>query len=291
MKQFWMTIACVCIVLYAQSQAEEAFLDFDDSTYLQFIEIDTISNPSNIWQVGKPNKTNFNSAVTLPNVIVTDTVNPYPMNDTSVFYIHYVASFVPGGWTGTAIQIEYRVDADSGSDFGYIEFSPDNGETWVNYMTDTVYSNCYYMYDTLFTGYTESWEYSSYYNDPWCFGMEWGDSMMYRFTFISDSVQSNKDGWMIDNINLFDMWEGIEENSKILKFHIFPNPAQKQLSVLYESKPYSGKVSIYNQSGQLVKSTTMVENSISVSGLESGLYIIGIMTEQGEIRRKFIVSQ
>jgi hypothetical protein len=281
----------ICLVTSIQSQEDDAYIHFDDSSYLNFIEIDSISNPNNIWQVGTPNKNNFIGAVTPPNVIVTDTVNPYPINDTSSFYIHYVASYVPGGWTGTSLQIEYRIDSDIGNDYGYVEFSPDNGLTWVNYMTDTIYNDCYYMYDTVFTGFSEDWEYASYYNNPWCFNMQFGDSMMYRITFISDSIQSNRDGWMIDNIDLYDVWEGVDDHTKTLKFHIFPNPATSSINIISDIDLNGCNAHIYNQIGQLVSSTNLEQNSIPVTSLQSGLYILGIMTDKGEIRRKFIVHK
>src|ERR1700747_2873685 len=52
---------------------------------------DTISNPLNIWQIGSPHKPVFASAYTNPNVIVTDTANHYPVNDTSSFIISHTA--------------------------------------------------------------------------------------------------------------------------------------------------------------------------------------------------------
>ncbi len=48
------------------------------------IQIDT-SQQGNIWQIGRPQKILFNLAFSIPNAIVTDTLNTYPINDTSSF--------------------------------------------------------------------------------------------------------------------------------------------------------------------------------------------------------------
>ena len=49
------------------------------------MELDT--SASNIWQIGKPQKIIFDSASTVPNAIVTDTINFYPINNISRFGI------------------------------------------------------------------------------------------------------------------------------------------------------------------------------------------------------------
>ena len=101
-------------------------LDFEDTAALHHLRIDSVSNLNDIWQVGAPQKTIFTNAYSNPNVIVTDTINPYPINDTSSFTIVNVAG---DGFTypHTASLIgEYSVNSDTLTDFGTIEFSPDN---------------------------------------------------------------------------------------------------------------------------------------------------------------------
>ncbi len=67
------------------------FLNFDNQHGLQHLTIDTISNPNNIWQIGSLHKTVFTNAYSVPNALVTDTINTYPINDTSTFIITNVA--------------------------------------------------------------------------------------------------------------------------------------------------------------------------------------------------------
>ena len=70
------------LIIRAQSPL---YITFDNAVYKEAIEIDTVHYHHNIWQVGAPHKSVFTSAQSLPNAIVTDTANPVPPNDTSVF--------------------------------------------------------------------------------------------------------------------------------------------------------------------------------------------------------------
>ncbi len=41
------------------------------------------------------------------------------------------------------------------------------------------------------------------------FPIELGDTVLFRFSFISDSIDNQKDGLMFDNIRFMDFTEGI----------------------------------------------------------------------------------
>ena len=58
-------------------------INVPDST---IFKIDT-SVAGNIWQIGKPHKTIFDSAYSRPDAIVTDTIHDYPANNLSTFAI------------------------------------------------------------------------------------------------------------------------------------------------------------------------------------------------------------
>jgi hypothetical protein len=62
----------------AAAQMLELTFDADDALYPHFITIDTGSHLHNSWQIGRPGKSVFDSAYTLPNAIMTDTLNTYP---------------------------------------------------------------------------------------------------------------------------------------------------------------------------------------------------------------------
>ncbi|HEY0030587.1 MAG TPA: hypothetical protein VGC65_07505, partial [Bacteroidia bacterium] len=72
-----------CLKIFGQNYYTINFDGAPLSTWGYELYIDTISNPGNVWQIGPPQKNTFTGAVSSPNVIVTDTLNYYPVNDTS----------------------------------------------------------------------------------------------------------------------------------------------------------------------------------------------------------------
>ena len=98
MKLIFTLIALLlCNTAYTQWGFFQTFESPNDTFNDKFI-IDTVNYPNNVWQIGKPQKTVFDSAYSYPNAIVTDTLNPYPVNDTSVFMIKVVSHY-SSGWS------------------------------------------------------------------------------------------------------------------------------------------------------------------------------------------------
>ena len=107
--------------LYSQTPCDNYCLNFEDTTCLSHLIIDTTTFPQNLWQIGRPQKPLFNSASSPLNVIITDTVRPYPINNYSMFYIRDKAS--SGDIYGLkTIAGKYNVQTDSLHDEGRIEF-------------------------------------------------------------------------------------------------------------------------------------------------------------------------
>jgi len=67
-----------------------------------------------------------------------------------------------------------------------------------------------------------------------------------------------------------------------------PNPAKDILNINVQDEVNIKSIAIYNMLGQLVQITTSPTNSINVSDLKTGNYIIKLYTEKGEVSRKFI---
>ena len=94
---------------------------------------------SGIWQVGKPHKKFFDSAYSFPNAIVTDTVNPYPVNNHSAFEIIIYNSYCyPFECSPLYLSFEHKYDTDSLNDGCYLDISYDRGKTWVNIINDSL---------------------------------------------------------------------------------------------------------------------------------------------------------
>jgi len=250
-------------------------ITFDDTTYLQYLTFNTISNPNNIWQVGRPQKNYFTSANSFPNAIVTDTINPYPINDTSQFIITHKV-FVPvGGYCGTGINAYYKVNSDTVNDFGKIEFSYDLGQTWINILLDTnIIEHNFPYIAPVFSGNSNGWKQLSFRLNLFA---DNGDTVLFRFTFISDNIQTNKDGLMFDDIQIGDCQEGIEEPGfDLTASKVYPNPTVKDLLIEFENKNNSDyKLTILDVMGKIVKTYPDVKNSsinINIQELSPGIY-------------------
>ncbi len=267
-------------------------IDFDTPLNSDRITIDTALNPNCVWQIGWPSKTMFNFPNSLPNVIVTDTLNPYPVNDTSSFTFLHIAdqgwfynyhNIYIGGW--------YYVNSDTLSDHGYIEYSTDQGNTWYN--TDSsMYHGCCFSGPEVFptlTGNSNGWQ-------PFeiCLctftPVNMGDTILYRFTFISDSIQTNKDGLMFDNLYFYDIFEDIDEYSSMNRISIVPNPASDRISIRSNTKNENSRIEIINHTGQVVQSVINYTGAeIDVSQLSNGMYLLKYYDSDIMYSKQFVV--
>ncbi len=267
------------------------FDGYDEPNYSITIQID--STKRNSWQIGKPQKKYFNAAASNPNVLVTDTLNAYPINDTSRFTISLDLTKWRAGID--AIEWKQKLDVDSGKDGAIIEYSTDSGVTWQNVFYNPFVYNFYGFdsatIDTLpggefaFSGRDTTWR------DIWlCFDKSWVTSkasvFLVRFTLLTDSIQQNKEGWMIDNMVVHPTFlhaavNKIQGNDL---FKIYPNPANTLLHI--ESAQLSGqqiieKMELFDTQGKLVIAWSVIPAKffIDVRNYESGMYYLKISTK------------
>lgn len=275
------------------------FCDFempDAIVPCSFILIDTL-NHSNIWQKGSPKKTYFNDALSLPNAIITDTINPYPINNHSSFDICMPTLLDSSyqSFMSTSVSFMHKINSDTLNDGGYIEFryyKDSSWSNWINIADDTLshnycdYFNCKNLYgsqDTLFNGQagfsgTTNWIETT---------LQWvwngprnnirADSICLRFNFVSDGVNTNKDGWMIDNIWLEDnsFAGGLEENNYNHKIEVLPNPVSSVSTVILKGQDsLSLSAELYNIFGQKVKDFPEIRNNTFT--IERGIHESGI---------------
>jgi len=260
MKTLLLVILAISIssVTFAQSETENYLLNFEDPVTLSFLTIDTVSNPGNIWEVGAPQKNIFVAAESLPNAIVTDLNNPYPVNDTSSFIVTAVMmGQIVHEYMG--IQGYYWVNSDTLADYGKIEVSFNHGIDWIDITHDSIYmfNPVVYWNDgqgpSSFTGNSGSWQFFDVniaglfaYHDA-----HPGDTTLYRFTFISDGSQTNKDGLMFDDLYPYNgttlgIHSLVDDHSKV-----YPNPANDFITIHWiNSHGNSYKISILDLSGK-----------------------------------------
>lgn len=214
------------------AQAYYQYFDGADTSYYS-INIAIDNDSTNVWQIGRPQKTIFNAAATEPNAIVTDTLNPYPPNNTSQFMATIAEQYTPF-WGVLALQWKQKLDFGDG-DGGTIEYSIDEGESWHNVFENPYVYNFYGFLpenqavlpnDSLgFMGVDTTWR------DVWlCFSADWVNSSGYlvwfRFTSMSDSTANDHEGWMLDNMQWHvTIVHTVSEIKQEKYLNVYPNPA------------------------------------------------------------------
>lgn len=272
---------------YSQSYYYQYFDGADTSVWNSlFVHIDTSAN--NIWQIGKPQKTIFDSSATEPNVIVTDTINNYPINNASSFHI----DVIPWGTNGIlGIQWKQKLDMDKKRDGGLVEFSVDYGATWESAFNNPYVYNIFgyptASFDTLVSGEYAFSGTDSLWEDVWlCYDMmwitAWVDTIKVRFTFISDSINDNKEGWMIDNINAHVTYaHPVKENASNEYFNVYPNPAKNIINIeLQRVNEFHiiENMQLINSEGKLMQEWNKIPTRywIDVSKYPNGMYYLRI---------------
>jgi hypothetical protein len=286
---------------YSQSWDGDYCLNFEEPLYLDHLFIDTVNFPENIWQLGHPQKVTFNNAYSEPNVIVTDSINFYPVNNSSVFILKNLAldGFIYGLEFFSGF---YYVQSDSLSDYGIMEFSPDNGTTWIDMINDTTY-NLNINWSTpkpVLTGRSYGWKYFEVMlmDIGSVFNIQDGDTIPFRFTFSSDNIPENLDGLMYDDICFYQMIEGISEiHFKPLETSIYPNPSSSNFTIKFKNLKYdSFQLNIYNARSNLMISKDGIPGTtveFEKENLPAGIYFYKLTNNNRNERGwgKFIVTE
>lgn len=274
------------------SQYGDGYINFDSPSYLASIVIDT-SNSNNIWQVGRPEKTVFTEAHSYPRAIITDSINPYPPDNDSYFYLWVVVDYYPWLAEWTDFDFYYKIDCNSLLDYGRVEYSFDHGMTYHNIFQTCDYkardaegnfkdSNGY-VKPIVFLGQSNDWLHCNFRIS----GLPANDSVVLRFTFHSDSIAGTHDGWMIDDISWNSFVEGINEKCSYL--NIYPNPTETKLTIGSNIK--LKEISVITSHGEVIYHESILNSNktINTEDLEPGLYYLKILTEDGKVMlKKFI---
>ncbi len=254
------------------------------------IHYDSAGNDT--WQVGPPQKNIFDTAATTPNAMMTDTINPYPTGDTSAFY--FGIKPLQFGYGILALQWMQKLDMDSAMDGGIIEFSVDTGKTWQNVFNNPFVYNLYgfdpenqqmlQSGEQAFSGTDTAWK------DVWlCYDISWlsfSDSLLVRFTFKSDSINNNREGWMIDNLLVHITFvHTVNEFEKDEYMKIFPNPTSGEINI--ETRKTSGfhiieKMELVDMNGAVVQrfGFSPTKFSINIGHHPPGKYLLRVTTNK-----------
>lgn len=294
------------IPILGQGQTNVQYFDGADTSASNSIMIEIDTAAANIWQIGPPQKVIFDSAATFPNAIVTDTVKFYPANNTSSFRIRIAnAWFSP--WGILAMQWMQKLDMDTKYDGGFVEFSIDSGVTWQNaFYSPYVYN--FYGFDPsnqdliapsgeyAFSGTDSTWK-----NIWLCFDLSWinsvTDTVHFRFTLKSDSINNNKEGWMIDN-----MYTGItaihtvNESEQEKYMSVSPNPTTGRVEITTKKLDQFHiieRMELVNMEGRVVQQwgTSPTKFYIDISNHPPGIYFLKVKTNINSETFKIILKQ
>jgi hypothetical protein len=270
----------------------------DFSTNCLSVHLDT-TIPSNIWRIGQTSKTDF-----LPSTsaIVTALSVPYPINNDSYFDVTVYG--IKYNYINPLITFDHKYISDTLNDGGYIEVSFDQGSTWKNVVYDSTMfynfgntgrTNIYSTIDTItgkipsFNGASNGWVHSEIEWAWWMmtksvndFSFPASDTLILRFHFKSDNTQTNKAGWIIDNINISNIIIGgvddiFPDNAYI---SISPNPVSEYANVqLMKENVFIHSIGLYDALGNCV----FLEHGLKIRNyafnkniLQPGIYIMKI---------------
>jgi len=284
-------------------------INFDDGQNMNFLNIDH-SLPANVWQIGKPQKPFFDSAYSAPNAIVTDTINSYPVNNLSVFYL-----YLPDEWDalGQMLHFRYKINCDTLTDYGLIEFSLDKGLTWHNllseanaYQTQWNIQLAYPPYTVLFNNNDTVNPFTGKSSGWYTFNMPFGfyfyplgtDTVYYKLSFHSDGIQTNKDGWMMDDLLIADLYEGVTENNSDWAISAEPNPFVQDLnlnlkSIKLQNPKQEFTYEIFSARGEKITSRSFYGNRVKIEALEkfaAGVYFLKIRSDSVMIGTRKLIK-
>ena len=265
-----------------------------------WIEIPDPTN--NVWQVGSPQKSFFNASYQNETPILTDTINTYPININQYFQITF--PIFDSLYGEVNLSFYHKYDTDSLIDGGIIELSYDGGISWINIKNDIDHYNYNFInipLDTIkggdfgFSGRSEGWQYCELY---WLYilGVKDRDptvNPIIRFRFVSDNIQTNKEGWMIDHI----VFRGYEATGNVKdktknNIKIFPNPTVDNINISSSTSFLHNAIFIlYDLNSKEMISTTVSQNqNIQISHLQSGIYFYKLIYDN-EIQTGKIIKK
>lgn len=310
------TLFLVLTSLYSSAQIEYGWYGLEPQDSCNFdvswsrLSVDTL-NVNNDWEIGSTNKSFFGQANSLPNAIMTDSLNSYSPNNLSYFDLGFNAWDGSGFPMNMYIQFEHKYETDTLVDGGYITVSHDSGQTWQNILNDSSCIACYNWYqvnsenlytnsDTLMNGESgfsgsSDWK-TTIIQWIWMLPVKQmpSDSLIVRFNFLSDNNQTNKDGWIIDNFVVGEVYLGsaVEEHQNLMDIKLYPNITSDYFNYKVEKNESIESIVITNVVGQniLTIKNPKSEDKIDVSTLPSGNYFVKFSAKGKQVVKKLIIN-
>jgi hypothetical protein len=122
-----------------------------------------------------------------------------------------------------------------------------------------------------------AWHYIPMKHNPY-------DTMILRFNFVSDSLNNNREGWMIDNLNIYaiELGGGMRENNIQRRVSVFPNPINQSATLQLDQTCHSVRIDVYNSEGRLLESRSYYNTAqieFEKKALTGGLYFLRVQMD------------
>ena len=173
--------------------------------------------------------------------------------------------------------MDFNLETPFVGDFGTIEmlYTQDNGFNWYNGLTInstnfTPSNNCQILSHTITTGYITSLD---------------GFRVKFKFVHNTGNWEAIIDDFKVD----LEFTSAATPTLDLANLSVYPNPVTDRLNIDYNEN--ISNLTVYDLSGRSVKSftTNNSNNSIDVSDLKSGIYMLRIETENKKVSTvKFI---
>jgi hypothetical protein len=293
---------------YAQFTFDTIYINIDFENGLDSIITFSNDTAGTSWQIGQPSKPNFSEAVSLPNAIMTDTLNPVQINTNTWFEV----PFIPGdydsvsfyGFCPLQLCFTHRLEQPSLSEAAAWIDIRDNDEHYNLVDLNSGFHGNYYAYNAIQSQNSYlSWQISfngepgfniSMSETETCYqlyGFSAGvppnsgihDTVFFRFNFATSSFTDPIwEGWLIDDILIGRGigWscgtEGLNDEDQ-MDVIIYPNPVTEKVSIQLPFPCSKGNAYIEDMYGSVVFRSNIQNSdflSIDISMLNAGTYIL-----------------
>jgi hypothetical protein len=288
----WATALLIICHLPSQAQSLAQFFDGADTLAYNSIFLQFEPDSNNIWETGAPQNIIFDTAFSAPNAIVTDLDSTYSSADSSRFQVKISPNFYTYGIF--AFEWVQKIDYANPGDGGMVEFRFMDDSVWHNAFTSPIVYN-FYGFDSANVKLLPNGEFGfsstdSAWKSIWlCFDYSYlatrNDSMIFRFTSLTNSDTINQEGWMIDNMftHLSVTHSATEE--KIQEEYLRVYPTLVEDIVYIEAKKLNQfhlieQIELINSSGQVVQTfgESPTKFRINIGHHPPGVYLLLIQT-------------
>lgn len=262
-----------------------------------------VVDSNSTWEIGVPSKIRFNTAFTQPKAILTDSLNPYPINDSSSFEVPIPINWFSNGIL--AIEWVQSLDLEEDKDFGFVEFRASDTAAWSNIFDNNYVYNVFGFDSANVKQQNGKWGFTglSDRDNVWvCLDLSWlwqispNDTVFFRFQVVTDSLNSQQDGWMLDNLSAhLTAFHTINENKTENFLNVNPNPSNGVLNISARKTgavQYIESMELLDLNGMLVKrwGLSPTKFSIDLSDQPAGIYILKIHSNLNEEEFRIILQ-